>query len=396
LIPAEPLFTVHVRETEGADCFLVVHSVRRGSACGGVRAAADVTLEEVQQLARVMTYKYAFWDRPMGGAKAGVRLPDGLSRDERLGVFRRLGERLAPILRANLYYPWPDLNCGPSEIGAMLAGAGLPVGVMPDTAYYTALTVFGSLVATAEFLGLRPRDCRVTIEGLGRVGMQLAREVRDWGGKLVAASTAQGTIGNPGGLDIEAVERARERKGDAFVSGAGEWERLPREELFGVPADILVPCARVGSINAAVAARVEAKALVPGANAPYTDEGEVTLARRGVVLLPDFVCNSGGVMGTRLAHLGVAPGAVRELLVGKLGKMVRRVLEASEQEGVSAAALARRVAEERYAAGTGQAYAPSGIRAAIARRLSSRIPRSYRRRHAVAEFLRVARSRFPG
>jgi hypothetical protein len=115
----------------------------------------------------------------------------------------------------------------------------------------------------------------------------------------------------------------------------------------------------------------------------------------GVLLLPDFVCNSGGIVGTRLAQLGVGPRLVRELLVGEVGKMVARALEASEKEGVSAAALARRVAEERYAAGTGQAYAPSGIRAAIARRLSSRIPRSYRRRHAVAEFLRVARSRFP-
>jgi glutamate dehydrogenase (NAD(P)+) len=147
----------------------------------------------------------------------------------------------------------------------MLAGAGLPAGAMPDTAYYTVLTVLGSLVATAEFLGLKPEDCRVSIEGLERVGMQLAREVRDWGGKLVAASTVHGTIANPGGLSIDAVERARERRGDAFVSEAGEWERLPREELFGVPADIVVPCARVGSLDAEISARLEAKAVVSGA-----------------------------------------------------------------------------------------------------------------------------------
>jgi len=396
LIPTEPLFTVHVRETEGAECFLVIHSVRHGSACGGVRAAADVTLEEVQQLARVMTYKYSFWDRPMGGAKAGVRLPEGLSRDERLGVFRRLGQRLAPIFWANLFHPWPDLNCGPDEIGALRTGAGLPVGAMPDSSHYTALTVFGSLAATSEFLGLKPGDCRVSIEGLGRVGMGVAQEVGDWGGKLVAASTVWGAVANPGGLDVEAVKRVREGHGDGFVTEAGEWQRLPREGLFGVPADIVVPCARVGSINAAVAAALQVGAMVPGANAPCTEEGEVILTRRGALVLPDFVCNSGGVVGTRLIQLGVGPRLVRELLVGELGKMVGRALEASGKEGVSAAVLARRVAQERYAARTGQAYAPSGVRAAIARRLSSRIPRSYRRRTAVAEFLRVARSRFAG
>lgn len=396
MIPREPLFTVHVEEEEGAEGFVVVHSVCFGSSSGGVRAAADVTPEEVQQLARVMTYKYAFWDRPMGGAKAGVRLPDGYGREERLAVFRRLGRQLAPVLRANLFHPWPDLNCGPDEIGALRSGAGLPVRAVPDSSHYTALTLFGSLAATAAFLGLEPPQCRVSIEGLGRVATQLAREVRDWGGKLVAASTAEGAIADPNGLDVEAVGRARERWGDGFVTEPGEWERLPREGLFGVLADILVPCARVGSIDAAVATRLELRALVSGANAPCSEEGEATLARRGVLVLPDFVCNSGGIVGTRLAQLGVKPSTVRELLVGELGAMVGRMLRASEKEDVSATALARQVAEERYVARAGQVHAPSGIRAAIARRLSRRIPRSYRRRSAVAEFLRVAQSRFAG
>jgi glutamate dehydrogenase/leucine dehydrogenase len=180
------------------------------------------------------------------------------------------------------------------------------------------------------------------------------------------------------------------------VTEPGEWERLPREGLFGVLADILVPCARVGSIDAAVATGLEARALVPGANASCSKEGEATLTRRGVLVLPDFVCNSGGIVGTRLAQLGVAPQTVRRLLVDELGEMVDRMLRASAKEGASAAALARRLAEERYAARTGQAYAPSGIRAAVARRLSRRVPRWYRRREGVAEFLRVAQSRFAG
>ncbi len=395
MISIEPLFTVEFGAAdEGVRGFLVVHSVFHGMATGGVRAGEDVSLEEVEHLARVMTYKFSFWDRPSGGAKAGVVLPAGTAREERAGLFRAVGRHLAPLLGAGLYQPWPDLNCGSEDVQAILAGAGLAARQPPDSSYYTALTAFGALTATARFFDLQPSNCRISIEGMGRVGTHLARQVAEWGGRLVAVSTIEGTVANPEGLDAPALAAAREKHGDALVAQPGDWERLPRGELFSVPTDILVPCARVGSIGAEVAKGLDIKALVPAANAPCTEEAEAELARKGAAVLPDFICNSGGVMGTRLAQLGVSPQRTRELLVDELGSMVANALACSEKRGASPADLAREVAEERYAQRLGQMHAPSGLRAAVTRRLARRVPRAWRRKAACAEFLEITRTSF--
>ena len=395
MISIEPLFTVDFRAGEtGVRGILAVHSVFNGTATGGVRAAEDVDPDEVKHLARVMTYKYSFWNRPSGGAKAGIVLPGRASREERAKAFRAFGRHLAPLIRAGVYDPWPDLNCGPEDVQAILAGAGLAAGRHPDTSYYTAVTVFGALAATARFLNLAPSDCRISIEGMGRVGTHLAREVAEWGGRLVAVSTAEGAVANPQGLEPAALAAAREEHGDAFVAQPGNWERLPRGDLFSVPADILVPCARVGSIDAEVAKTLDLKALVPAANAPCTEEAEAELARNGTIVLPDFICNSGGVMGTRLAQLGVSPQRTRELLVDELGSMVANALACSRKRGISPADLAREVAEERYVRRLSQMHMPSGLRAAVTRRLARRVPRAWRRQAACRQFLEITRARF--
>jgi glutamate dehydrogenase/leucine dehydrogenase len=395
VISIEPLFTVGFGAAdEGVRGFLVVHSVFHGVATGGVRAGEDVSLEEVEHLARVMTYKFCFWDRPSGGAKAGVVLPAGTAPEQRVRLFRAVGQHLAPLLGAGLYQPWPDLNCGPEDVQAILAGAGLAARQAPDSSYYTALTAFGALAATARFLGLRPGSCRISIEGMGRVGTHLARQVAEWGGRLAAVSTIEGTVANPEGLDPAALLAAREKHGDSFATQPGDWERVPRGDLFSVPTDILVPCARVGSIDAEVAKMLDVKALVPAANAPCTEEAEAELARKGAIVLPDFICNSGGVMGTRLAQLGVSPERTRELLADELGSMVANALACSKKRGVSPADLAREVAEKRHSQRLSQMHAPSGLRAAVTRRLARRVPRAWRRNAACNEFLEITRTSF--
>jgi glutamate dehydrogenase (NAD(P)+) len=395
MIPVQPLFTVHY---QGDDArvrgFLVVHSISRGTAIGGVRAGKDVTVEEVMQLARLMTYKYTFWERSSGGAKAGVVLPDRLSEEQRRRVFTAFGSHLAPIIRANLYHPWSDLNCGPGDLQAIYAGAGLALVDIPDSSYYTAVTVFASLKATADFLSIPAQDCRVGIEGLGRVGAHLAREVQGWGARIVAASTALGAVVNEEGLDVDELLAARQRFGDAFAQEPGEWELIPVDQLFGVPLDILVPSARVGSITTEVASVLDVKAVVPAANAPCTVEGESVMAQKGARVLPDFICNSGGVTGTRLAQLGISPARVYELALGEFGPMVTRMLRQSEDLGLSPADLARRVTERRYRPEPSHFVRSGRLMGPLLRRLAGRAPRSYSRQKACREFVRIARSRF--
>ena len=145
MIPREPLHTVHFEDAAlGLRGFVVVHSVFAGTSSGGVRATSDVSLEEVQHLARAMTYKYAFWNRPSGGAKAGVQMPEGLDAEGRVRAFSAVGRCLAPLLEGGVYYPWPDINCGAADVRSIYAGAGVPVGAIPDSSEQTSLALSGA------------------------------------------------------------------------------------------------------------------------------------------------------------------------------------------------------------------------------------------------------------
>jgi glutamate dehydrogenase (NAD(P)+) len=395
VIPPDPLLTVQCADADtGMRGFVVVHSVWRGSATGGVRAAADVTVAEVAQLARVMTYKYAFWQCRSGGAKAGVVLPEEVSQEQRTAIFASFGRHCAPLLRAGIYYPWTDLNCGPGDIEAIYQGAGVPFAGIADSSYYTALTVFGAVKAAAAWLDLRPEACAVGIEGVGRVGIHLARELGAWGGRITAASTVRGAVVKETGLDLEALLAARSRHGDAFVNQPGDWECVPKEHLFQASFDILVPGARVGSVNEATAKALRARAVVPAANAPCADAAEAALMARGIPVLPDFICNSGGVIGTRLAHLAVTLPRVRQLCIDEFGGMVTRLLQQSAAQRVSPATLARRTAEDRYRDTSGPATEHGRLRRSVASRLARCVPRSVLRRKAVRELLRILRSSF--
>ena len=269
-----------------------------------------------------------------------MRLPEDWTRRGGSRPSRPSGRALAPLLETGLYYPWPDINCGAADVRSIYAGAGVPVGDIPDSSEQTSLALFGALSATAHHLRLAPHQCRIAIEGFGRVGSGLAEEVRQWGGKVVAVSTAQGAVANPEGLDLAVVLAARAARGDAFVTETGAWERLERDALFTLPCEIFLPCARVGAMDAARAAHLSARALVPGANAPYTEEAEAILAARGILALPDFVTNSGGITGTRLSQLGVSASDLRRLLVDEFGALIARGLARSAARGISPLALA--------------------------------------------------------
>jgi glutamate dehydrogenase (NAD(P)+) len=395
VIPAEPLLIVQCADADsGMRGFIVVHSTWQGSATGGVRAAPDLTLEEVEQLARVMTYKYAFWKCSSGGAKAGVVLPEALSEAQRAAVFASFGRHCAPLVRAGVYYPWSDLNCGPQDVEAIYRGAGVPFTGIADSSYYTGLTVFGAVKAASAWLGLRPQDCRVGIEGMGRVGLHLARELGAWGGRITAASTVQGAVVKDTGLDLKALLAARSRYGDEFVNQPGDWDRVPREDLFQASFDILVPAARVGSVSEVTAANLKARAVVPAANVPCTDAAEAALLARGVWVLPDFICNSGGVIGTRLAQLRVTSSQIRELSIHEFGGMVTRLLERSAEQRVAPVALARRIAEDRYRDTSGRATGDGRLRRLLARGFAKCTRRSFLRRKAVRELRRILRFSF--
>ncbi len=348
IVPDEPLFTVVVDDPAlDLKGWVVIHSMGYGASCGGVRLYPDVTLEEVILLAKAMTYKYCFYrlaDR--GGAKAGIQMPIDLPQEERALKLRHFGRHIQPLLQSNTYMPWTDMNCSVLDIMHIYEGAGMRRHVQDmDTAYPTAVSTFASLKAVAEYLGISPGDCKIAIEGLGNVGRHLAVRIQQWGGRIVGASTYVGAAINLKGIDINHMLEMGERYGDNWVEQKGHWEIRPCTDLLSLPVDILVPCARIHSLTEAVAADLKCRAVVPAANVPCTQQAEKLLSQNGIVILPDFIVNSGGVIGPP-RHSGAT---IEDRFINAFSMMIRRLLKVSQMKQVSCIDIAREVCNREYA-----------------------------------------------
>ncbi len=346
--------------------WVAVHTQGPRGSCGGVRLCPDVRREEVVALARAMAYKYGFCEMELGGAKAGVVIAQGIKAGERAFLLRRFGQRIAGLLRTGLYRPWTDMGCASADVRLIYEGAGISMTAdLPNTAYATAVAVSQAVQATAEHLRLQAGRCRVVIEGLGAVGRQLARELSDWGAVIVGASTVHGAAINERGLDIERVLQAAQTRGDAWVTEAGPWQCTERSALFAVETDVFVPCARVGTLDEPRARALRCRAVVPAANVPLTPEGRVVVEQRGIPVLPDFVVNSGGIIGGRVAG---DHDLLRMLFRGPFRAMIGRMITAAERTGVSMTELAKREAEAGYRAVGRRAGAPPDLADKVRRR----------------------------
>jgi len=396
-IPDDPLFTVEVNEKDSEiRGWIVIHSLGSSGACGGVRLYPDVNLDEVYQLARAMTYKYSFFEKEMGGAKAGLQMPFDLPPEERQRRLRLFGAHISPLLRSNIYLPWTDMNSRMEDLSCILEGAGIPAGGGGDSAYYTALSTFAGVLAAAEYFSIPPDQCKITIEGVGNVGMYLAQEISRWGGRVIGASTRIGGVANPDGLDIDEVLRLRKEHGDEWVAQNGKWETISHAQLFDLGMDIHVPCARVHSLTAEVAGALTAKAVVPAANVPCTPDGENRLIEKGIPLLPDFIINGGGIVGTGLGELGGSNEAVGKIFCGDFKDMIVRLLRRSEKMKETPVTLAGAESHKFYAQLWKSGRTDPGLGEKIYRGLEWRgmMPRGYRKGKASAKLLRIIRERF--
>lgn len=377
----EPLLTV-LASGPGYEGFLVLDSLQRDSSSGGVRISPDLSLEEIRSLAREMTLKLSLFRLPRGGAKSGLRLDPGLDAEARRRALLGFGRQLGPIIRAGLYHPGTDMNCGYEELSLIYAGAGLRIGRTTDTAFFTAIGVARAIEGCADALGLAA-PATIAIEGFGSVATHLAGMLPSERFSIRAISTIEGAIADPRGFDPAALKEARARHGNALVVHL-PGSALPLEDLLTFPADILVPAARTGAISAEVAREVRARAVIPAANAPYAARAEAILHDRGVLCLPGCLCNAGGVFGSSLADSGVPVARVERLFTERFRPLVRHLVEGCLRRGVSPVPIVEEVAAreaERRADGGGTA-ARAGLPARVLRRLGRilirRLPRSFR------------------
>jgi glutamate dehydrogenase (NAD(P)+) len=349
-IPLDPLLTVEVEDSGvGLRGFVVIHSVGKDGAGGGIRCTPDITLEEVKTLARRMTAKYSYFGLSHGGGKGGLVLDEEAPPAQRKCAITKMGQHLAPILKCGAFSPGADIGFSVEDARTLLSAAGVPFDIpaADDSAQRTALSVFGAVLSAAESLRVPPRHCRVAIEGLGAVGGHLAAEIVAWGGRIVGVSNLCGAIAHPDGLPMDEVLGGRARFGPKFTLQPGPWRNSAREGLFDVEADVFVPAARVGSLSGPIARRLECQAVVPAANAPCTAEAEAIFVDRGVLLLPDFVVNCGGVLGMMRGEVG------QTFFLGDFKRLIDRLISISRASGISPVELAWKTAADCFVARTG-------------------------------------------
>ncbi len=343
-----PAKVVHVHDPAcGLRGFVVVDNVACGPSIGGVRMAADVSVHEVFRLARAMTFKNAAAGLPHGGGKAGI-MADAKTADK-----ERLVRAFARAIRdLSDYIPGPDMGTDEScmawvrdEIGRVVGLPRVLGGIPLDEIGATGYGVAQCAEVAASFGGLELEGASVAIEGFGNVGRHAARYLAEMGARLVAASDSGGAVYNGNGIDVDELSRVKAESGSvtAFHSG----ESISQAQLLTVPCDILVPAARPDCIHADNAKQIQSKLILQGANIPATPEAETILHERGVLNVPDFIANAGGVICAAVEyHDGSEPDAF-EQIADKIRRNTEEVLKRCREEKVEPRRAAVELARER-------------------------------------------------
>ena len=329
---------------------VVIDNVACGPSIGGVRMATDVSTEEVFRLARAMTMKNAAAGLSHGGGKAGI------VADPKKCEKQRLIRAFAKAIRdLSEYIPGPDMGTDEScmawtqdEIGRAVGLPRVLGGIPLDEIGATGYGLAACAEVATEFSDLEIRGSTVAIEGFGNVGKHAARFLAEKGAVLVAASDTGGTIYDPAGIDVQ--ELARVKEADGSVAAYGQGRKLRNEEIFTLPCDILVPAARPDCIHGDNAREIQAKLILQGANIPATAEAEQILYERGILNMPDFICNAGGVICAAVEYHGGTERDAFEVIHEKITRNSRDVLTRCRDEKIQPRQAAVELARQRVKA----------------------------------------------
>jgi glutamate dehydrogenase (NAD(P)+) len=289
--------------------YRVQHNLSRGPGKGGVRYHPDVTLEEVMALAAWMSIKNAAVNLPYGGAKGGIRVdPKQLSPKELERLTRRYTSEIGIIIGPQQDIPAPDVNTNAQimawmmdtysmNVGAtatgVVTGKPLHLGGSAGRVKATGRGVFVTGREAARRIGLDLQGARVAVQGFGNVGSAAAELFHAAGARIVAVQDHAATIGNPAGLDLARL--MPHVQSTHSVVGFPQAEALGTEDFWDVDCDILIPAALEGQVTVARANRLKARLVLEGANGPTLPDADDALAERGVLVVPDVICNAGGV-----------------------------------------------------------------------------------------------------
>ena len=307
--------TVHfpVRMEDGAvkvfTGYRIQHNTSRGPGKGGIRYHPSVTLGEVKALAMWMTWKCAVVGIPYGGAKGGVVCdPKHMNLQQLETLTRRYTTEIALLIGPDRDIPAPDVNTNSQTMAwmmdtysmhaghtvpAVVTGKPLSIGGSEGRNEATARGAVYTIIEAAKHLGLDLEGARVVVQGFGNAGMYSAKLMAELGATVVAVSDTAGAIFNAKGIDPNKVE-AYKRENGTVVGFVGA-EQITNAQLLELDCDVLIPAAIENQIGEHNAPKIKAKIIAEAANGPTSPEADRILFDRGVFLIPDILCNAGGV-----------------------------------------------------------------------------------------------------
>jgi len=289
--------------------FRVQHSIARGPSKGGIRYAPDVTLDEVRALAAWMTWKCAVVNIPFGGAKGGVICdPHKMSMGELERMTRRYTAELFEFIGPEKDVPAPDVNTNEQTMAwimdtfsmhsrqtvtAVVTGKPINIGGSRGRREATGRGIMIVCDEAVKKLGMSTESTRVIVQGFGNVGSNAALLMHQAGYKIIGIIEVTGSLYNKNGIDVKALSAYRQKHGT--LAGFPGAESADPAELLVTDCDILIPAATENQITSRNADRIKCKILAEGANGPTTASADEILADKKVFVIPDILCNAGGV-----------------------------------------------------------------------------------------------------
>lgn len=344
----------------GMHGFTVIDSTKLGPGKGGIRMTPSVTVGEVARLARAMTYKCALADLPFGGAKSGIVAdPKKLSKEQKLDIIRSFSKAIR-VICPKLYIAGPDINTAEEDMrafadanGSWRACTGKPANMcmhhnkcgIPHEYGSTGFGVYHALLIAAKYASIDLEKATVAIEGFGNVGSFVAEHLAKDNVKIVAVSDSKGACYFGKGIDFQKLKATKEKRGT--VTKYPECTVLPASEIIGINADILVTAAIPDLITDKNKAQVKAKLIVEGSNIPMSEDVERYFHKKGVLVVPDFVANAGGVISSYAEYKGFDPHKMFQIVEKKIKKNTGLVLKEAKEKKILPREAAMRIALRR-------------------------------------------------
>ena len=338
----------------GVDGFLVVDNTALGMGKGGIRMTPNVTVEEVARLARTMTWKNALAGIPFGGAKAGIVWKGGTSQ-EKMAVVRHFAKDIAG----------PDVGTGETEMawfvgatGNWKSATGKPANLcmkvfgkkgekcgIPHEFGSTGWGVAQSTKTAAEILGIDVKGATVAIHGFGNVGTFAYTYLTDMGAKVVLIADKDGAVYSAKGFDPAIMKEIIKNKKP--VTAYKSAKKVKPEDFWKIPVDILIPASVTDVINEKNKKFIRAKLIVEAGNIPMQENIEEELFKKGIMFIPDFVANAGGVISSYAEYRGYNPKKMFDTVKDKIIKTTAVIIKKSLKDKLNPRKVGMELARKR-------------------------------------------------